>query len=75
MLGRVGQQGREGIEAVSGTLRPGDHIAAVVGIDRRFQRHPAGDLDAGAGKAVELGRIVGKQHDPCAVQHLQHACG
>ena len=51
----------------------GGQIAAILGIDRRMQRHAPADLDAGAGKAVQLGRIVGQQHDAAAAEQLQHA--
>ena len=63
------------IELVAGARRLRRQIAAVVGIDRRLERHPAGDLDAGLGETVELGRVVGQQHDARAVEHLQHARG
>ena len=60
------------IELRSGTRRLRRHVTTVVGIDRRVERHPAGDFNTGLGKTVELGRIVGEQHDPRAVQHPQH---
>ena len=47
-LGLIGQQGRQAIEAVSGAHCLGEHIAAIVGIDWRLERHPAGNFNAGA---------------------------
>jgi hypothetical protein len=63
------------IEPVSGTRCLRRHITVVVGIDRRLERHPAGNFNAGLCGTVELGRIVGEQHDPRAVQHPEQACG
>ena len=47
-------------------------VTPVVGIDRRLERNAGGDLDAGLNETVELGWIVGKQHDPRAVEGSQH---
>ena len=47
-------------------------ITPVVGIDWGLERNAGGDLDAGFCETVELGRVVGKQHDPRAVQGSQH---
>ena len=59
------------VEAMPGAHGLGGQIAAILGIDRRMQRHAPADLDAGAGKAVQLGRIVGQQHDAAAAEQLQ----
>jgi hypothetical protein len=32
-------------------------------------------LNAGLCKAIELGRVVGEQRDPCAIQHSEHTRG
>ena len=47
-------------------------VTPVVGIDRRLERNAGGDLDAGFCEPVEFCRVVGKQHDPRAVQGSQH---
>ena len=60
-------------ELVPGARGLRREIAAVVGIDRSFERHAAGDFDAGLDKPVELGRVVGHEHHAGAAQHLQHA--
>ena len=61
------------IEPVSGSRCLRRHITAVVGIDRRLERHPAGNFNAGLCETVELGRIVVEQHDPRAFQHPERA--
>jgi hypothetical protein len=53
------------IEPVSGTRCLRRHMTAVVGIDRRLERHPAGNFNAGLCETVELGRIVGEQRSAC----------
>ena len=63
------------IEPVLGTHCLRCHVTTVIGIDRRIEWHPAGNLNAGRCQAVELGRVVGQQHDPRAVQHPEHMCG
>ena len=63
------------IEPVPGPGRFRSKIAAIIGLNRRFQRHPAYDLNSRLGQTVELGRVVGEQHDARAVEHLQHSRG
>src|SRR5262245_45414507 len=54
-------------------LVPGTHglcrqVTLVVRGDRSLERYACCDLDTGFGQSVELGRIVGEQHDPRAVE-------
>jgi hypothetical protein len=60
---------------MSRTHSLGDHITTVVGIDRRLEWHSVGDFNARACQTVELGWIVGEQHNPRAIQYPQHMCG
>ena len=61
------------VEPVAGARYLRSHITAVVGIDRRLERHPARDFDAGLGEAVEFCRIIGEQDNSRAVENLEHA--
>ena len=63
------------IELLSGARRLRRHITKVVGIDWRVERYSAGNFNAGLCETVELGRIVGEERDPRAVEHPEHACG
>src|SRR5215467_10043809 len=56
---RFRQRGDQVVEPVAGTLELGGEIAAVIGVDWRVERQPSRHLDAGAGQAVELRRIIG----------------
>src|SRR3954464_11713557 len=47
-------------------------VTPVVRVDRRFERNAGGDLDAGLYETVELGWIIGKQHDPRTVEESQY---
>lgn len=62
-------------EAVPRTCHLCGHVAVVISIDRRLESHPADDLNSGFGQTIELGRVVGKQDDACAFEHLEHARG
>ena len=56
-----------------GAGRLGGQIAPIVRVDRSMQRHASRYFDAGLGKPVELGRIVGEEPHPRTAQHSQHA--
>ena len=47
-VGRLGKRAEHMIELVARARRLGREIAPVVGVDRAVQRHPQGDIDAGA---------------------------
>jgi hypothetical protein len=49
------------------------HVTGIIGIDRRFDRHASSDLNPRFSRAVELGRIVGQQHNASDPEHFQHA--
>ena len=49
------------IEQGSGTHCLRRHIAAVAGIDRHLERHPAGNFNADICETVKLGPIVAEQ--------------
>src|SRR4051812_36778277 len=61
-------------EFVPGADCFGRQVTPVVGIDRRLERNASGDLDTRLNETVELGWIVGKQHDSRTVQGSQHHC-
>jgi len=62
-------QSREFMPGAYGFRR---QITPVVGIDCGLERNAGGDFDAGFCETVELGWVVGKQHDPRAIQGSQH---
>ena len=47
---------------------------AVVGIDRRLERHPGGNFNAAFVRPFSLAGLF-VSTDPRAVKHLEHACG
>jgi hypothetical protein len=57
---------------VPGAYCFGRQVTPVVGIDRRLERNAGGDFDTRLNETVELGWIVGKQHDARTVQGSQH---
>src|ERR1700730_811164 len=61
------------VEPVSGANGLGGEITAILGIDRRMERHAAADLDTGGGKAVQFRRIVGQQHGATTAEQLEPA--
>ena len=50
-------------------------IAGIIATDRRLDRQTSGDLNPRSSQAVDLGRIVGEQHDTLDSEHFQHAGG
>src|SRR5262249_1279178 len=73
--GGFGKRAHQMIEAVAGAGRLRGEIAPVMRVDGRVERHAPFDLDAGAGEAVDLGRIVGHQPYAGAAEHVEHARG
>src|SRR5450830_429933 len=71
----VGERSHEMIEPVPGPSRFRRQIAAVVGVTWRLKRHPSCDLNSSLSETVELGWVIGEQHDASAVEHLQHPRG
>src|SRR3954454_8163091 len=59
-------------EFVPGAYCFGRQVTPVVGIDRCLERNASGDLDARLNETVELGWVVGEQHDSCTVQRSQY---
>ena len=49
------------VEPVPGARGLCGHVTAIVGIYGGLDRHPADNLNANFGEAVELGRVVGEQ--------------
>src|ERR1700730_14265535 len=69
------ERGDQMIEPVAGALELGGEIAAVDGIDRRVEREPPDHVDARAGNAGALPRIVGEQGPVGAAGHREHGVG
>src|SRR5262249_8070077 len=59
-LWRLARRSEVMAEPMSGPLDLCGHIAAVVGVYRCLERHPADNLNSGLGEAIEFGRVVGE---------------